>query len=40
MSVEQQDKIKAFLDARYVSAPEASCWRLFSFKMHKEFPAH
>ncbi|KAG2190543.1 hypothetical protein INT46_010705 [Mucor plumbeus] len=39
MSGEQQDKIKAFLDARYVSAPEA-CWRLFSFKMHKEFSAH
>jgi hypothetical protein len=35
---QQQDEIKNFLDARYVSAAEA-CWRLFAFPMHKEFPA-
>ena len=35
---ENQDEIKNFLDARYVSASEA-CWRLFSFPMHKEFPS-
>lgn len=35
---EQQDEIKTFLDARYVSAAEA-CWRLFSFPMHKEYPS-
>ena len=39
MSVEQNDVIQSFIDARYVSAPEA-CWRLFSFSMHKEFPSH
>ena len=39
MSVEQQDEIKSFIDARYVSAPEA-CWRIFSFSMHKEHPSH
>ena len=27
------DEVKTFVDARYVSAPEAS-WRLFSFKLH------
>ncbi|CEP10635.1 hypothetical protein [Parasitella parasitica] len=35
---EHPDEIKNFLDARYVSAAEA-CWRLFSFPMHKEYPA-
>lgn len=35
---ERQDEIKNFLDARYVSAAE-SCWRIFSYPMHKEFPA-
>ena len=35
---ERNDEIKNFLDARYVSAAE-SCWRLFSFPMHKEFPS-
>ncbi|GAN11433.1 ATP-dependent helicase RRM3-like [Mucor ambiguus] len=39
MSVEQNDEIRSFIDARYVSAPEA-CWRLFSFPLHKEFPSH
>ena len=29
------DEIKNFLDARYVSAPEA-CWRLFKFPMHRQ----
>ncbi|XP_066917215.1 uncharacterized protein [Clytia hemisphaerica] len=29
------DEIKTFLDALYVSAPEA-CWRLFSFNMHTQ----
>ncbi|CEP08959.1 hypothetical protein, partial, partial [Parasitella parasitica] len=35
---ENQDEIKNFLDARYVSASEA-CWRLLSNPMHREFPA-
>ena len=35
---DRRDEIRNFLDARYVSASEA-CWRLFSFPMHKEFPA-
>lgn len=35
---EQQDEIKNFLDARYVSAAEA-CWKSLSFPMHKEFPS-
>lgn len=35
----QRDEISTFLDARYVSAPEA-CWTLFGFLMHKKFPAH
>lgn len=35
---ERPDEISNFLDARYVSAAE-SCWRLFSFPMHKEFPS-
>ena len=39
LSVEKEDEIKSFIDARFVSAPEA-CWRLFSFSMHKEFPSH
>jgi hypothetical protein len=38
VTLEEQNEIKLYLDARYVSAPEA-CWRLFSFKMHKEYPA-
>ena len=29
------DEIQTFLDARYVSAPEA-VWRIFEYKMHKE----
>ena len=29
------DEIKTYLDARYVSAPEAA-WRLFTFPMHKQ----
>ncbi|KAG2194274.1 hypothetical protein INT47_009684 [Mucor saturninus] len=37
--VEQTDEVAEFLDARYVSASEAS-WRIFSFKLHKEYPAH
>lgn len=32
------DKIQNYLDARYVSAPEA-CWRLFGFSLHAEIPA-
>ncbi|CAO3645166.1 unnamed protein product [Mucor hiemalis] len=39
MTVEQNNEIKSYLDARYVSAPE-SCWRLFGFSMHKEYPPH
>lgn len=34
-----QDEINQFVDARYVSAPEAT-WRIFGFSLHKEFPAH
>ncbi|KAG2212942.1 hypothetical protein INT45_002312, partial [Circinella minor] len=33
------DEISTFLDARYVSASEG-CWRLFSFSLHHEYPAH
>ncbi|KAG2209273.1 hypothetical protein INT47_005565 [Mucor saturninus] len=33
------DEINHFIDARYVSAPEAS-WRIFGFSLHKEFPSH
>ncbi|XP_066916947.1 uncharacterized protein [Clytia hemisphaerica] len=29
------DEVRTFLDARYVSAPEA-CWRLFAFPMHTQ----
>src|ERR1700678_3934921 len=32
-----QDKIKLYLDSRYVSASEAT-WRLMQFKMHEETP--
>jgi hypothetical protein len=39
ITVEEENEIKKYLDSRYVSAPEAF-WRLFSFKIHKEFPAH
>jgi hypothetical protein len=28
-----RDEVRSFLDARYVSAPEA-IWRIFEFKMH------
>ena len=34
----QQDEIKMFLDARYVSSSEA-CWRLFKYSMHERTPA-
>ncbi|KAG2214033.1 hypothetical protein INT45_003163, partial [Circinella minor] len=33
------DEISTFLDARYVSALEG-CWRLFSFSLNHEYPAH
>jgi hypothetical protein len=39
ITVEEENEIKKYLDSRYVSAPEAF-WRLFRFKIHKEFPAH
>ena len=35
----QQDEISQFIDARYVSAPEAT-WRIFGFSLHKESPSH
>lgn len=35
----RNDEIKKFIDARYVSSPEA-CWRLFSFSLHGKFPSH
>jgi hypothetical protein len=28
-----RDEVRSFLDARYVSAPEA-IWRIFEFKLH------
>ena len=34
-ATEEQDEVKSFLDARYVSAAEVR-WRIFSFLMHKE----
>lgn len=34
---ETEDEIKQYLDARYVSAPEA-CWRIFRYDMHQEQP--
>jgi hypothetical protein len=38
---EQQarNEIKEFVEGRYISAPEAF-WRIFSFSMHEEYPAH
>lgn len=36
---DKHDEIQKFVDARYVSAPEA-CWRLFSFSLHGEWPSH
>lgn len=36
---EDADEIRQYLDSRHVSASEG-CWRLFSFSLHKEFPAH
>ena len=32
-----QDEIQQYLEARYVSASEAT-WRLFQYQMHEEFP--
>ena len=37
LEFDSQDEVKAYLDARYVSAIEA-CWRLFEFNMHAEEP--
>lgn len=39
VSIDSQNEIQNFLDARYVSAAEA-CWRLFSFSLHDENPKH
>jgi hypothetical protein len=36
---EERNEITEFIDARYISASEAF-WRLFSFSLHSEFPAH
>ncbi|OAD67772.1 hypothetical protein PHYBLDRAFT_151300 [Phycomyces blakesleeanus NRRL 1555(-)] len=36
---ESVNEVNSFLDAYYVSASEA-CWRIFSFKLHKEYPTH
>lgn len=33
----ENDEIRQYLDARYISAPEAA-WRIFGFKMHAEYP--
>ncbi|KAI7949992.1 hypothetical protein MJO28_008813 [Puccinia striiformis f. sp. tritici] len=38
LKVEGCDKTKAFIDARYISPPEAA-WRLFKFPMSDRFPA-
>uniref|UniRef100_A0A7N0UU60 ATP-dependent DNA helicase n=1 Tax=Kalanchoe fedtschenkoi TaxID=63787 RepID=A0A7N0UU60_KALFE len=35
--IENENEIKQYIDARYVSAPEA-CWRLIGFKMHDHLP--
>ena len=35
---EQVDEISNFLDARYISASE-SCWRIFHFPLHDQFPS-
>ena len=34
----QRDEIKAYVDARYISASEA-CWRILRFSMHDRTPA-
>ena len=39
VAIETDDEIKKYVDARYVSASEAS-WRLFSYTMHEENPPH
>jgi len=39
IAVESENEVSKYIDARYVSATEAS-WRLFSFSMHEEHPAH
>ncbi|OAV95193.1 hypothetical protein PTTG_26736 [Puccinia triticina 1-1 BBBD Race 1] len=38
MAVEIEDETKAFVDARYISPPEA-CWRLFKFSLSDRSPA-
>jgi hypothetical protein len=39
VSIQNNDEVQRFIDARYVSASEA-CWRLFSFSLHDEYPKH
>ena len=34
---DQEDEVKLYLDARYVSASEA-CWRILGFRLHDEKP--
>ncbi|CEP19617.1 hypothetical protein [Parasitella parasitica] len=39
VGIEDNNEVKRYLDARYVSAPEA-CWRIFHVHLHKEYPSH
>ena len=38
LELQQQDEIKRYVDARYVSAAEAA-WRLFTFELHARLPS-
>lgn len=35
---EEENEVKKYLDARYVSSIEA-CWRIFGFPLHQQFPS-
>jgi hypothetical protein len=35
--VEEDNEIKRYVDARYVSSIEA-CWRIFGFPLHEQYP--
>jgi ATP-dependent DNA helicase PIF1 len=35
--LEEDNEVKRFLDARYVSSAEA-CWRIFGFPLHEQYP--
>jgi hypothetical protein len=36
---QERNEVKEFVEGRYISAPEAF-WRIFSFSLHQEYPAH